>query len=273
MTSTADPGCITINADFIARQGDLDKAHIRTLAGVVRDGRMLDAVLLWQDPEARSNGFVLLDGRYRLSAYKTAGWTEAIPAKIVECKCSRQEALLLAVGANSKDRKGLTPVEKANYAWRLVRDPACDFSKAQLTRATGISDRTIARMRARWRELQQEEGREVTGSWYRDQRDDDVITDAFELSEAQRRRAAKEVGGQLRDVLDWRKGNPALRDREVRYEAIAFAIGEQDLKGLFEWHYGGEDEADDWGSIDVQTVSFVDEKDAVDEDEGDDARF
>lgn len=109
-----DPDSISILPEFIARQEARDKAHIRSLAQVVRNGQPLDPILVWRDPENGSNSVVLLDGAYRLSAYDTAGWQGPVPARVVEC--NRSDALLLAAGANSN-----SPLSAARFTSMILR--------------------------------------------------------------------------------------------------------------------------------------------------------
>jgi hypothetical protein len=59
--------------------------------------------------------------------------------------------------------------------------------------------------------------------------------------------------GRLRDLLDWRKGSPVLREEEARLEIISEAIGLQMVRTLAEWVLGGEEETDDWLSGDTDS--------------------
>lgn len=252
-TELVDPESIAVLPEFIARQGERDPAHIRTLAQRPRNGDTLDPILLWRDAESGVNHLTLLDGAYRLSAYKTAKWVGSVPARIVEC--SRKEALLLAAGANSKDRKGLTPHEKQDFAWRLVRDEGVTFSKAELVRATGVSDRSIARMRSRWRELRKKPEVIVTGRWWRD-REDAQSDGEFgqELSDPAKEAAIREHVSKLRDFLDRRKGHPILRDKDAVFEIVARTFGEPHDRALAHYILGGSDEADEWMAGEVERI-------------------
>lgn len=271
---TVDPECIVVLPEFIARQGDRDPAHIRTLAQVARTGAPLDPVLLWRDNGSDATTLTLLDGAYRLSAYRTAKWAEPIPALVFEC--SRKEALLIAAQANSRDRKGLTPQEKQDFAWRLVREEGVTFSKSELVRATGVSDRSIARMRARWRELRERPQAIVTGRWWRDREDAQGDESASQqMSDAAKEAAIREHVTRLRDLLDRRKGHPILRDKDAVFEIVARALGEPHDRALAHYILGGADEADDWMEGEVERVGNYNHLTEItdDEDEEDNPDF
>lgn len=247
-----DPESIVIDPEFVVRQGERDKAHIRTLAQRVRSGQRLDRVLLWRDPSTGSNALTLIDGAYRLSAYKTAGWPHAIPANIVEC--DRKQALLLAAGANAKDRKGTSPQEKQDYAWKLVRDESVTFSKSELVRYTGVSDSTIARMRSRWKALKGTPEQGATGHWWRDRDEGTDRESPDDLSDAARAAAIKDYVGKFRDLFDRRKGHPILSDTDAVFEIIGKALGPVKVRHFAEHHFGGPEELDSWLAGNVEPM-------------------
>jgi hypothetical protein len=66
-----------------------------------------------------------------------------------------------------------------------------------------------------------------------------------ELTDAARDAAIADYVSKLRDLMDWRKGHPILRDKQARFAIVAGAsatyrpsIGRVDI--------GGEDEANEW---------------------------
>lgn len=252
-----DPAGITVRADFQARKGPKDRAHIRTLAQAVKNHGELDPVLLWLDAGA----LVLLDGAYRLAAYRAAGWSQDIPANVVSC--DRRTALLLAAGANSKDRVSLTPQEKADLAWKLVREPGMKFSKREVAEATGVSTATVGRMRSRFRELNGNPEAEITGHWWRDRLDQGTDwEEGEELSEAQRRKAIEEIVKRLRDVLDWRKAGSLTHDSGVVFEALHEALGVEKVRSFVDWAFGGmSEEVDEWSGFAVDEVAGDDDAD------------
>lgn len=241
------PRVISIRDDFVARKGAEDRAHVRTLAQAVANQGPLDPVLLWRD----GGTLVLLDGAYRLAAYKAAGWNDPIPAIIV--LCDRRTALLLAAKANVKDKLSLTPTERADLAWKLVREPGMDFSKPEIARATGVSTATVARMRARLKVLLGMPEVEITGHWWRDRADE--ATEGVErdqMSEAERRKVIEEIAKQLRNVLDWRRPGAKTADSSIVYAALYEALGVQSVRFFVDWSFGGmAEEAEEWGSFGI----------------------
>ena len=255
---------ITLHPDFVTRQGDLDAFHLRTLTAAIKAKGPLSRVLLWRDVQNPTGPLVLLDGRYRLWAYAGARWTQGIPAVVITC--ARKDAMLAATEDAIKDRKNLDPREKADRAWRLVRDAVAIFSKAEISRATGIGSATVGRMRARWRDMVACK-LEASGFWWRDAQDSggDEQPERTELTDAQRKRIVKRASVGIRDALDWRKWTPAIPDDEAQFEAIADAIGLKKLRKLLDWCLGSDPEMIDAWRCAMQEGS--DEVDAQDDTE------
>jgi hypothetical protein len=172
---------ITRTDDLRFRSGRTDKAHVKTLLNGLRIKGKLAPILLWKGHhDGQPTGeLILLDGLHRLEAYtvylrgKPKGDPErqrGIPATIVEC--SYADAMALAVFENTNDSIPLSPSERANAAWRIVRTFGTTFSKARLSKITTMGVATIARMRARSRVLS-ERGTPPTGSWQLDRLDGD----------------------------------------------------------------------------------------------------
>jgi hypothetical protein len=241
---------IDIYEGFRARQGPNEPAHTRTLAQAPKRGQALDPLDIWIDTNEGAEKFVLLDGYYRLSAYQLAKWDKPVPVRLH--RCTRAEALLLVIASNSKDRLALSPHEKQDYAWRLVRDPEVSSSRAVLSRATGVSEATISRMRRRWKVVSMRPEYEPSGNWRKDQ-EDAANGDFTPMTDEERKAAIQLYVGRLRDLLDWRKGSPVLREEEARLEIISEAIGLQMVRTLAEWVLGGEEETDDWLSGDTDS--------------------
>lgn len=96
--------------------------------------------------------WVLLDGYLRWAAYKAAGWRQAVPVRVFQGSAS--DALLAVIETNSQLKLTLTPEERSNAAWRLVRLGA--HSKAIIGKVTGTGSTSVARMRKQLKALQDE---------------------------------------------------------------------------------------------------------------------
>lgn len=160
--------------EFSARQVALNPAHVADLAKRLGDGRPLDPLDVWR---AGAKLFVV-DGFHRLAAYKSVKWPDPVPVRVHTG--SRLVAWRLAVEDNAKPRQGLSPAERADWAWKITREVAsafarkaagapregddeiADVSRAMLAAMTGVSESTVARMR-RAAKMLEDMGDEFTG--------------------------------------------------------------------------------------------------------------
>lgn len=136
---------------FQHREG-LQEYHVKELATLLKQGKTLDPVSLWHDPD--TDRLVLVDGHHRIAAYRKAGRTDPIPAEVHHC--DRKAARLLAMAENGKARLPFNKAERMNAAWALVCDgPVYEwtYSKAEIRQTTGTSDGTIATMRKTRKDL------------------------------------------------------------------------------------------------------------------------
>jgi ParB-like chromosome segregation protein Spo0J len=239
------------DSHFRARSGEVERAHVRTLVGAIRNSGKLDPVLVWRSPDADEiERYTLLDGAHRLAAYKAALWSGGIPARVVSC--DRRAALLLAAGANAKDTLPLTTAEKWDMAWRLVMEPDAGFSKAEIAGTTGVSSRTVANMRLRLR-VMKATGQEPSGNWRRD-RTDAVWDNDEPPSDAQRK---KEIEAMAKAVLAAVKGKQKHDEAWVA-DVLLAAFGYR-LRLMADHLYG---DVDEWGN------TYIDEDhDEVEDDE------
>lgn len=246
MTATAAPAAsvslaqITFSEDFGFRAGGVDPAHKADLASTIRNtGRALDLVLLWQPDADQPEKLISLDGGHRVAAYRAAKWSGEIPALVL---------VGVIDGRLSKRVMGLSQAERIDAAWRLVREPVTPrFKVREIAYLADVAARTVDYMRQRFRTMH-EEGIEITGSWARDrhtlgQGDDDTGG----LSDDQREAEIEKLAGEIRDLVDRRKHpeRAILRESEAVYEAVQVALGEQAMKAMLAWLFGG-DEAGDW---------------------------
>lgn len=135
--------------EFQFRNSKDSATHLASLRRNLRVKGELDPILVWREHET-SKRLVILDGRYRVGAYRAEfieGYRESelIPAQVF--KGTRAEAFLAALSANAKDCLPLTNSERMNAAWALVIQFELRISKRKLSEASGVSCTTIARMR------------------------------------------------------------------------------------------------------------------------------
>ncbi|MFY9640488.1 MAG: ParB N-terminal domain-containing protein [Rhodomicrobium sp.] len=108
----------------------------------------------------------LIEGHHRLAAYERAG-REVIPVRYFTG--SLEEALLRAGRENSRAKLPMTPSERQEFAWRLVRMALACHSKRDIAEAAGVSPRQVATMRKVRRELGDAayDARTWRGTWSR----------------------------------------------------------------------------------------------------------
>jgi hypothetical protein len=151
--------------DLMQFREGLQDHHVTELVDVLKQGRELDPVTLWEEPETGAT--VLVDGHHRLAAYRRAEWPKPIPSQVHHC--DRKAARLLAMGENGKARLQFTKTERQNAAWALVCDGSSDqwlYSQKEIHEATGASVRNIVTMRNTRKEIE-EQGGDFDPSWHR----------------------------------------------------------------------------------------------------------
>jgi hypothetical protein len=95
--------------------------------------------------------FYVIDGHHRLAAYYTAGWKDAIPARVFEG--SVQDAYREALLRNSQTHLPMTKSDKLSAAWTLVQKDDKRDSIAIIQRLTGVAKGTVNNMRSVWSTL------------------------------------------------------------------------------------------------------------------------
>lgn len=139
------------------------EVHTRTLTEAVKStpGHCLEAVTVWWTGEA----WAVVDGHHRVTAYRrafaeltkkrrTTGKPFRAPSVPVKVFSGSVAAAVREAGAqNSRDKLAMTKAEKLQRAWLLVMLDDPDISKSGIAAATGVSDRTVATMRSRMKEI------------------------------------------------------------------------------------------------------------------------
>lgn len=231
-----------------ARPGPLNQEHIKDLIRTKKNAGKLDPILLWKNPNAPEAPYIILDGRHRVAAYRSMKQTKKIPAKVLECPA--RDALLASGRAHTNTSLSLTSQERADFAWRLVWEDF-DYSKREISQATGVSIRQVGYMRKRLKEIASTQI-EITGSWWRDKQEQEESEDNPMMTDCERRKQVDEMAKVIRKTYD-RRGNPLpFWDSELVAEATAQALGEQRLRQIYEFSFGGlNDEQDEWDDLPV----------------------
>lgn len=145
--------------DFQFREFETTEDHVRGLVEALQAGQILDPMTVWKRKEG---DYVVVDGHHRHEAYCRCKFTKAVPVVVHEG--SESQAMLLALAENTKTKLPMTKTERENAAWRLTCSELT-FSKAKTAAATGVSARTVARMRAIKRKLL-EQDKAVPERWW-----------------------------------------------------------------------------------------------------------
>jgi ParB-like chromosome segregation protein Spo0J len=115
--------------------------HIKTLAKVIASNQSIEPITVWWG----GKHWICIDGHHRLEAYKVADSSLLeIPVRVFEGTID--EALKEAAAGNSRDKLGMTSSEKLDAAWRLTIS-SDTLSKADVVKATGVSEGSVAAMR------------------------------------------------------------------------------------------------------------------------------
>lgn len=268
-----DRNKITTDTTFRHRSGPDSGTHLAALRKTLRNTGRLDPVLVWQETDAKdtpTGRLVLLDGHYRLAAYRaeqSAGKIEGRGIPAVMLTGNRMEAHLAALMANSKDTLPLTMQERLNAAWMLVRTYRNGISKPRLARASGVAERTIANMRQQLRKFA-EAGESPDGNWLIDRRFP-VKSDYEPPSDAARQAMVATLSQGIKVALN----EVRTRDIEIIGDALQEALGVRQLATIADY-LGGGDEADDrdtsWMEPDINEGGYFDADDGdVDDFTGD----
>lgn len=236
---------ITIDPDrFSPRADKLDPDHVKALALRAQQRGLLDPVTLWQ--RAQGETIFLVDGHHRLAAYAALGFPKT-NARVWQGPLSRAYRLMGV--ENSKARRALSYVEKADFAWRLVKENGAarmrieagearpddadlaDMSRPAIAHFSGISSATVGNMRKLLGQRVEagEKVEDLSASWAAM-----LKLDRPTLTEEERDAANDAVRealvGQLGPII-W----PHLQHRpHVVAEALQETLGRSDIRVL-EW--------------------------------------
>ncbi len=214
---------------FQFRHVEVDEQHVKALTAVLQNtGEPLDRLTLWQN--TTDGQLVVVDGHHRLEAYAQAKWRKKVPALVH--RCSLADARLLALQENGKTRLPLTNEEKLDAAWSLVCLDCSVYSKRTITRNTGVSDGTVAKMRRTRRDLLKlKPDAELPKRWWqamdelRGKEQREYTDDERQLMiEAQAEKLDEKIGSAL--------GETAARQIEAAVMVVERRLGERGISYL-----------------------------------------
>jgi ParB-like chromosome segregation protein Spo0J len=123
--------------------GAASKSHVIALAAAIkkRRSKSVDPILIWWD----GKDWACVDGHHRYEAYLLAGTdiSHSVPVEVFDG--SLNQAMRAAAEANTKDKLPMSRSEKSNTAWHLVT--MADMSKVEVSKASSVSESTVATMR------------------------------------------------------------------------------------------------------------------------------
>ncbi|WP_422000035.1 hypothetical protein [Roseovarius mucosus] len=225
---------LTLDPAFRHRKEADNATHLAALRKTLRNTGSLDAILVWreQDEEGKETGrLVLLDGHFRVTAYRAEIAAKHIEGKGIQAlivKGTRIDAELEALRANTKDSLPLTPTERTDAAWALVRRHRNKISKSQLAKASGVSERSIANMRKKLKEFL-EAKEQPTGNWWQD-RQWPKKSEFAAPDDAERERLIATLATSITEAIRENR----IRDTEIKAEAIQRALGQREMADVVE---------------------------------------
>lgn len=231
-TIRLNPDDIRRDAEIHPRYFQIDPDTLRNYTTALRNGAKFETrPLLWRNEVNPDAAPMAIDGWHQIKAFG-----EAFPGKKITCNVftgPRLSAMRRSVGANARHGLPLSGPERADYAWKMVREVAPEgeahaFTKETVAKLTGVSRGTVDNMRARWAVIKADPLRHASGQWARDRKDEWQPPSDEETQE--RFRAVADIFRQA--VLDTRRG---MRDCEF-LDAVSHGLGINLTRAFIERH-------------------------------------
>lgn len=258
--------------NFSPRLIALDDTHVAKLASVLKDGRQLDPIAVWQ--RGQGGALVVLDGHHRLAAYARVKWHGPVAVRVF--KGTRAMALRVAAQENSKLRLPLSNAEKLNWAWRIVIEAGeakerpeamrdddqaamAKLSRQDVAAMAGVATSTVSNMRKVFRLFAEQDDLAtgyvgLSGDWRRDQQamnGNDMTTWTEDQIEEWQRQNVAELVDRLGPLL---KRHVNHRP-DVIAEALAEVLGRKGkdvAEKLAEMTgYSDDDDREEWNAGEV----------------------
>ena len=199
---------------FQPRGETLAEHHVQTLVKAIRNQGALDPVLVIQ----LGGSAYLIDGHHRVEAYELAGFRDPVPVEYFLGPLD--DAILEAGRTNSKAKLPMTPQERQNFAWRLVRMGG--YSKRRVREAASVSDGLVATMRRAQTQLG--ERADEYPEWWR-ARNVAKGLDAADWTDDEREVWKKERASALAEKLAKAWGSKPIQQWEVAAMALEYYFG------------------------------------------------
>jgi hypothetical protein len=232
------PRQITLSDAFMFRSGGLLDFHVATLRKTLRATGKLDPLIVWRecDETGKETGrLVLLDGRHRLMAHDQcanapilAHLKGKLPAFVITA--TPMDAHLMALQVNTKDTLALTSLERADAAWAMVWRYGEKLPKPKISRASGVSLRTIGRMRVQGQIFRQHEG-EPSGAWWKDRLFPQDAPEFTQPTDAERAALIVALSTDVKEAILKHR----CRDTDIMAEAIQQAVGPRSFQSMVEF--------------------------------------
>ncbi|KQT50187.1 hypothetical protein ASG43_21775 [Aureimonas sp. Leaf454] len=232
-----------------ARDGAQNEDHVKELVQQLSnkpaDSRFLDPITVY----AIGRAAYVVNGHHRLAAYKRAGITAEVPVTFFEG--TFEEAAQESIRANSKINLNMDKEDRNEGAWRLVvmdRTGKGKSTKAAIAEATGVSPRSVARMRSLYDGLQAKLGRQCEFSGVRHEVDLGSYRDALRADRGGGGEWDDETGDamveQMRQALGKTFGKQAHKHTDQFAEALELFLGPQAMTRVAE--HLGLSRSEDW---------------------------
>lgn len=216
------PRKITRTDDFKFRTGKSDRAHVKTILNGMNIRGDIVPILLWKESiGCGGDRLILIDGQHRLEAFAVSlrGKPKddlirkrGIPAIILECDFA--QAMQRAIVANTNDSLPLSPSERANAAWKLVRMFGKEMSKAEISKTATVGTSTVHRMRTRWNEMTAK-SIPASGYWNIDRQGNGTDGDRPSASAEELEAEIEALHGPVKRAFAMNPKRDAKRDAEV----------------------------------------------------------
>ena len=153
-----DVRAITLVPELFQPRDGISEKHVADLSKTIKNVGELDPLTVI----VVGKRTILIDGHHRVEAYGRVKWGREVPVRYFDG--SPSEAVLAASEANSAVKLPMESRERQNRAWKLVLIGR--YSKPEIARAAGVSERQVAIMRSVMRQLG-DEAFAHNKSWFR----------------------------------------------------------------------------------------------------------